>query len=225
MNFDKQHKIIDEEFSYHSNVWFRTYTTSINSIKNASNLIIEGMKSKPKKKLLLFGNGGSAADAQHIAAEFTNRYSIERIPLPAIALTTDSSAITAISNDYEFNEIFKKQIIAIGQEGDIAIGISTSGTSENVIRALDKAKELKIKTILLTGNHRTNIYPNYDEIIEAYSISTPRIQEMHILIGHIICRLVDEEFKKKNNINGTNNKKPIIDYPEYSTKNQRTLTL
>src|SRR5512136_3066147 len=104
-------------------------------------------------KLLLFGNGGSAADAQHIAAEFVNRYIIDRPPLPALALTTDTSVLTSISNDFAFQEVFAKQVKALGKEGDVAIGISTSGNSPNIIRAFEVAKEIGMKTVALTGNN------------------------------------------------------------------------
>ena len=143
-------------------------------------------------KILLFGNGGSAGDAQHIAAEFVNRFMIERRPLPAIALTTDTSVITSISNDYSYDEIFSKQILALGQPNDIAFGISTSGTSKNVILGLDEAKKKGLKTILLTGD-TTHKYL-YDVVVGVPSKITARIQECHIIIGHIICTMVDENF-------------------------------
>ena len=197
MNTMDRLNLIRQEFDKHVECTKLTLGKSLNSIERVSSLIVEGFKLQPRKKVILFGNGGSAADCQHIAAEFTNRFSIEREPLPAIALTTDTSAITAISNDYDFNEIFVKQIKAIGNEGDIAIGISTSGTSNNVIKALIQAKQLKMKTILLTGIIKENKY-KFDEIIEVSSFSTPRIQEMHIFIGHIICLLIDKEYEKLN---------------------------
>jgi len=193
MNTIERLSIIEQEINNHIDTCFRTLNTIIPSIERVSSLIVECYKHQPRRKVILFGNGGSAADCQHIAAEFTNRFSIEREPLPAISLTTDTSTLTAISNDYNFNEIFRKQISAIGQEGDIAIGISTSGTSKNVILALNKAKELNIKTILLTGN--ININYDYDEIIKVESNTTARIQEIHILIGHIICLLIDKEYE------------------------------
>ena len=142
------------------------------------------------RKLLLFGNGGSAADAQHITAEFVNGFVIERKPLPAIALTTDTSILTAISNDYSFDEIFIKQIEALGKEGDVALGITTSGFSRNVVDALRIAKDLKMITIALTGGNtcRTSFV---DISLRVPSRSTPLIQEAHIAIGHILCGLVD----------------------------------
>ncbi len=144
-------------------------------------------------KLLLFGNGGSAADAQHIAAEFVNRYIIDRPPLPAIALTTDTSILTSVSNDSSFNEIFSKQIKALGKEGDVAVGISTSGNSPNMVKAFEVAKEMGIKTIALTGNDGGTLAKIADVSLVVPSGSTPRIQETHILIGHILCEMVEHQ--------------------------------
>ena len=142
-------------------------------------------------KLFFFGNGGSAADAQHLAAEFVNRYVMDRPPLPAIALTTDASVLTSVSNDFAFNEIFAKQIRALGKERDVAIGITTSGNSPNVVKAFEVAKEMGIKTIALTGNDGGIIGKMADFPLIVPSTSTPRIQEAHILIGHIICEMVE----------------------------------
>ena len=141
-------------------------------------------------KVLLFGNGGSAADAQHIAAEFMNRFLIERPPLPAIALTTDTSILTSISNDYAFDEIFSKQLKALGKKGDIAIGITTSGSSPNVLRAFRVAKKLGITTIALAADGG-KIASLADIALCVPSKSTPRIQEAHIVVGHILCELTD----------------------------------
>ncbi|MDI6776215.1 MAG: D-sedoheptulose 7-phosphate isomerase [Syntrophales bacterium] len=146
---------------------------------------------KTGNKILLFGNGGSAADAQHLAAEFINRFIIERPPLPAIALTTDTSVITSIGNDYDFSEIFSKQIKAIGQQGDIAWGISTSGNSPNVVKALEIAKKIGMITIGLTGKDGGKIAQMVDYSLHVSSQSVPRIQEVHITLGHVICEMVD----------------------------------
>ncbi|MDP2969297.1 MAG: D-sedoheptulose 7-phosphate isomerase [Deltaproteobacteria bacterium] len=142
-------------------------------------------------KLFFFGNGGSAADAQHLAAEFVNRYIMDRPPLPAISLTTDTSILTSVSNDFSFKEVFAKQLKALGKEGDVAIGISTSGTSSNIIKAFEVAKEMGIKTIALTGNDGGSLVKIADVSLIVPSSSTPRIQEVHILIGHILCELVE----------------------------------
>jgi D-sedoheptulose 7-phosphate isomerase len=146
---------------------------------------------KAGNKILLFGNGGSAADAQHLAAEFVNRFVIERPPLPAIALTTDTSIITSIGNDYDFSDIFSKQIRAIGQKGDIAWGMSTSGTSVNVVKAIETAKKIGMVTIGLTGRDGGDVARIVDHSLNVSSTSTPRIQEVHITVGHVICEMVD----------------------------------
>ena len=141
-------------------------------------------------KILIFGNGGSAADAQHIAAEFINRFRIERQPLAALALTTDTSIITSIANDYHFDEIFEKQLRALGKKGDIAVGISTSGNSRNVIRAAAAAKEIGLLTIGLTGP-RGKLAELVDLNFAVESQITARIQESHIMLGHLLCELMD----------------------------------
>jgi D-sedoheptulose 7-phosphate isomerase len=146
---------------------------------------------KTGNKVLLFGNGGSAADAQHIAAEFVNRFLIERPPLPAIALTTDTSILTSISNDYGYAESFAKQLKALGKEGDVAIGISTSGSAANVIKALKVAKELGLKTVGLTGMDGGELAKTVDLAIVVDSQVTARIQEVHITVGHVFCEMVD----------------------------------
>jgi D-sedoheptulose 7-phosphate isomerase len=143
------------------------------------------------RKLMLCGNGGSAADAQHIAAEFVNRFLLERPPLPAIALTTDTSIITSVGNDYSFDEVFSKQVKAIGMEGDILLAISTSGDSANVLLAVEAAKNLEIFTVGLTGGDGGKLATLADLALVVKSDTTPRIQETHMLVGHIICQLVD----------------------------------
>jgi D-sedoheptulose 7-phosphate isomerase len=152
---------------------------------------------KKGNKILLFGNGGSAADAQHLAAEFVNRFIIERPPLPAIALTTDSSVLTSIANDYEYSEIFSKQIRAIGQPGDIAWGLSTSGNSPNVLKGLETAKKLGLTTIALTGRDGGPIAKAADHVLNVSSNLTPRIQEAHITAGHVICEMIDYKLFQK----------------------------
>lgn len=142
-------------------------------------------------KIVLFGNGGSAADAQHIAAEFVNRYLIDRPPLPAIALTTDTSVLTSIANDFSYDQVFEKQIKAIGGSGDAAIGISTSGTSSNVIRGLQAARELGLITIGIGGPVESPMKNECRYYLAVHGAPTPRIQEVHLLIGHTIVELVD----------------------------------
>jgi D-sedoheptulose 7-phosphate isomerase len=151
-------------------------------------------------RVLIFGNGGSAADAQHLAAEFVNRFQVERPPLAALALTTDASILTAVANDYDFREVFAKQVRALGRPGDLAWGISTSGSSANVVAGLDAARGLGLRTLALSGGdggpvaaaaHQAHIVP---------ASNTPRVQEVHITLGHVLCDLVDfllfpEKFK------------------------------
>jgi D-sedoheptulose 7-phosphate isomerase len=143
-------------------------------------------------KLLLFGNGGSAADAQHIAAEFVNRFVIERPPLPAIALTTDTSALTSIANDYGYANVFAKQVQALGRRGDVAIAISTSGNAVNVLRAVAACRRIGVRTIALTGGSGGKLAGAADLVLRAGGTTdTARIQETHILAGHVICEQVD----------------------------------
>ena len=137
------------------------------------------------------GNGGSAADAQHIAAEFTGRYKVERRGLPAIALTTDTSALTAIGNDYGYDRVFERQVESLANPGDLLIGISSTGNSDNVIKAFKKAKEIGCKTVGLSGKGGGNFNDNCDLNVVVPSEDTPRVQEMHILIGHTICQIID----------------------------------
>lgn len=166
----------------------------IKQIKEASDLI--NMSLLSGNKVLLFGNGGSAGDAQHIAAEFTGRFISERAALPAIALTTDTSAITAIGNDYGFDKIFERQVEALAVKGDVLIGISTSGNSLNVINGLRAGKNLGCTTIAFTGRDGGDISKSCDINLIVPSYTTARIQEVHILIGHIICELADNIKKR-----------------------------
>ena len=145
------------------------------------------------KKVILFGNGGSAMDASHIAAEFVNRFLMERPPLPAIALNTDAAVITSISNDYDFSQVYSKQLSALGHEGDIVIGISTSGNSPNVLKAIETAKKNGMKTVILTGGNGGKMAGLADYAFIVPTKVTPRIQETHITLGHTICQMVDEE--------------------------------
>jgi len=163
---------------------------NLEDIIKATKIITKALRSK--KKVLFFGNGGSAADAQHLAAEFVNRFLFNRPALPGIALTTDTSVLTSIANDSHYRLIFSRQIEAFGHEGDVAIGISTSGTSPNVVEGLEKAKKMGISTIALVGGKAGNLLDQVDIVISVPSTSTPRIQEAHIMLGHIICQLVEE---------------------------------
>lgn len=143
-------------------------------------------------KIVLCGNGGSAADAQHIAGEFLCRFYKDRSPLPAIALTTDTSTITAIGNDYAFDQIFSRQIEALGRPGDVLLGISTSGSSKNVLQAFKVAGEKGMKRVLLTGATARDIAEISDLVVSVPSTDTPRIQEMLLAVEHLICETVEE---------------------------------
>ena len=147
---------------------------------------------KAGNKLLVFGNGGSACDTQHFVGEFVNRFMHDRRPLPAIALTADMSILTSCANDYSYNDVFERQLRALGKEGDIAIGISTSGKSKNVIQALKAAKELKLMTIGLTGNDGGEVGRLVDYHVNVGLGKTPRIQETHIVVLHLIAEMVDK---------------------------------
>ena len=160
-------------------------------IIKVADLIVEAFNNG--NKLLFCGNGGSAADAQHLAAEFSGRYYLNRPPLHAEALHTDTSFMTAVSNDFSFDEVYARLIQGIGKQGDILIGMSTSGNSKNVIKALEEAKKKNIITIGFTGKANGNMKPCCDYLINIPSDDTPRIQECHLMLGHAICELVEKE--------------------------------
>ncbi|MFW6381193.1 MAG: D-sedoheptulose 7-phosphate isomerase [Bacillota bacterium] len=146
-------------------------------------------------KVLIFGNGGSAADAQHVAGELVGHYNLDRRSYPAIALTTDSSIITCVSNDYAFDRIFSRQVEGLGQPGDLAIGITTSGNSTNVVKGLEKARRQDLYTVGFTGNSGGEMREMVDVLINVPSESTPRVQEAHITIFHIVCDLVERKLE------------------------------
>ncbi len=180
---------IIQSFRESADLKVRFIRQNVNLLGQVIQMVVEAFKRG--NKVLLFGNGGSAADAQHIAAEFINRFLIERPPLPAIALTTDTSVLTSISNDYGYVDSFSKQLKALGREGDVAIGLSTSGTSANVIKAIKVAKEMGLKTVSLAGGDGGEVAKLSDVALVVDSPSTPRIQEVHITIGHVLCEMVD----------------------------------
>ena len=142
-------------------------------------------------KLILFGNGGSAADAQHIAAELVGRFDFDREPVPAMALTADTSALTAIANDYGYDRVFERQLLGLGKAGDVAVGISTSGDSPNVLRALTAARDMGIAATGLTGGDGGALKDVADPVLVVPSSETPRIQEMHIVVGHLMCAAIE----------------------------------
>jgi len=151
--------------------------------------IVERMRAGGK--VMFCGNGGSAADAQHLAAELAGRYLIDRAPLAAMALTTNSSTLTAVGNDYSFEDIFERQVRGIGRPGDVAVGISTSGNSSNVLKAMHAASDMDILSIGLTGEDGGKMSSACDICIQVPSSATPRIQEMHIAVGHNLCELIE----------------------------------
>jgi D-sedoheptulose 7-phosphate isomerase len=164
---------------------------TIAMVAEVSGLLVSALKQG--NKLLLAGNGGSAADAQHIAAEMVGRFAFDRPALPALALSVNSSCVTAIGNDYGFDQVFSRQIEALARPGDVFIGISTSGNSANVLRAVDAAKKMGLRTVALTGLNGGKLKAAAERCICAPSNETPRIQECHILIGHIVSELVEQE--------------------------------
>jgi len=172
------------------------------SIAKVSEILVEALRQG--NKVLLFGNGGSAADAQHIAAELVGRFAFDRPALPALALSENSSCVTAIGNDYGYDKVFSRQLEALARPDDVAIGISTSGNSPNVLWAMSTAKKIGLHTIALTGSTGGNLKAAVDLCICVPSNETPRIQECHILIGHIISQLVESEiFHEKGRISGS----------------------
>lgn len=170
----------------------RVIEKSIPVLENIAEVLIKALKMG--NKILLFGNGGSAADSQHIAAELVSRFLRERKALPAIALTTDTSILTAIGNDYSFDNVFARQIEALGLPGDVAFGISTSGNSKNVIKAMQAAKRLEMITIGFTGENGGGLKNDVDFCFHAPSSSTPHIQEAHLAVAHALCDVVEREF-------------------------------
>lgn len=163
---------------------------TVATIVRVSEILIDSLQAG--KKVLLFGNGGSAGDAQHIAAEFVGRFAFDRPALPALALSVNTSCLTAIGNDYGFDLVFSRQIEALGHRGDVAIGISTSGNSPNVLRALSVGKKTGLHTVAFTGCSGGELKDAVDHCICVPSNETPRIQECHILIGHVIAQLVEQ---------------------------------
>ena len=186
--------IIKFEFEEHLKTSQATFESIGHSVEVAAKLCIDCLKNG--NKILLFGNGGSAADAQHIAAELVGRYKTERKGLAAIALTTDTSALTAIGNDYGYDRVFDRQVEALANTGDVAIGISTGGSSANVASALKLAKDLDCKTIGFSGRGGVEMNELCDINIVVPAQDTARIQEMHIVIGHTICHLIDLAFSE-----------------------------
>lgn len=172
----------------------------LDRVLQAAELITESFRQG--HKLLVFGNGGSAADAQHFAAEFVNRFRADRPALPAIALTTDTSVLTSISNDYDYALVFARQIAALGQAGDVALGITTSGNSPNVLRAFEEARRRGLRTIALTGADGGKAAPLAELALIVPSPSTPRVQEVHLVIEHLLCELIEDRLAQERQWTG-----------------------
>lgn len=185
-------EIIDAELNAHLETIKNVLNTNVQALSESCDLVVNTILSG--KKVLLFGNGGSAGDAQHIAAEFTGRFVKERKGLPAIALTTDTSALTAIGNDYGYERVFSRQVEALANEGDLLIGISTSGNSPNVLLAFEQGKKMGCNIISFSGRDGGKMKELSDVNLIVPSNVTARIQEMHILFGHIICTALDSKF-------------------------------
>jgi D-sedoheptulose 7-phosphate isomerase len=172
------------------------------TVAKVSEILVKALKQG--NKALLFGNGGSAADAQHIAADLVGRFAFNRPALPALALSVNTSSVTAIGNDYGFDQVFSRQLEALARAGDVAIGISTSGNSANVLRAMSTARKMGLHTIALTGRTGGKLRNTADHCICVPSDDTPRIQECHTLIGHIISELVEREiFHEEGRVSGS----------------------
>lgn len=192
----REKTLMKEAFSSHEALTSLTYEHCGSTILRVASYMIDALKNG--HKIIFMGNGGSAADAQHLAAELVGRFTRERKGLAAIALTTDTSILTAIANDYGYDQIFSRQVEALAQNGDIIIGISTSGNSPNILKAMEIASERGCVLIGFAGNKGGKLYQNTDLCITVPSLVTARIQEMHILIGHVLCDIVEEYFSRKD---------------------------
>lgn len=191
-----QSNVIQKAFRDHEALTKLTYEKCGASILRVASYIIDALGNG--NKIILMGNGGSAADAQHLAAEFVGRFTRERQGLPAIALTTDSSILTAIANDYGYDKVFSRQVEALANPGDVVLGISTSGNSSNILNAMEVADSKKCILIGFSGNTGGKLTQNTDICINVPDPVTARIQEMHILIGHIICDIVEAAFSERS---------------------------
>tara|TARA_B100001248_G_C27396866_1_gene466180 strand:+ start:4495 stop:5061 length:567 start_codon:yes stop_codon:yes gene_type:complete len=170
---------------------YKALESESDNIETVTKLMLQALKNK--NKIIFCGNGGSAGDSQHLAAELMGRYKIDRNPLPAIALTVDTSAITSIGNDYGYDKVFSRQLEGIGEKGDVLVGISTSGESKNVLEAIKASKKLSITSVCLTGNRETEMTKLSDYSIKTPSKETNHIQEMHITVGQLMCGIIESE--------------------------------
>lgn len=191
----KETLMMQEAFFSHKTITELTLEVCGSSILRTASYIVDALEKG--KKIIFLGNGGSAADAQHLAAELVGRFTRERKGLPAIALTTDSSILTAIANDYGYEQVFSRQIEALAEQGDVVVGISTSGNSPNVLKAMQSAANKGCVLVGFSSKFGGKLLENTDLCVMVPSSVTARIQEMHILIGHIVCDIVEENFFKK----------------------------
>jgi D-sedoheptulose 7-phosphate isomerase len=192
----REESLMTETFKNHEALTSLTYEHCGSTILRLASCMIDALENG--RKVFFMGNGGSAADAQHLTAELVGRFTRERQGLPAIALTTDTSILTAIANDYGYDQIFSRQIEALAQDGDVVVGISTSGNSPNILKAMEAASNKGCILVGFAGNKGGKLYENTDLCITVPSLVTARIQEMHILIGHVLCDIVEEYFSRKD---------------------------
>lgn len=191
----KEEALLRNAFNSHETLTNLTYEQCGSTTLRVASYITDALENG--RKVIFMGNGGSAADAQHLAAELVGRFTRERKGLPAIALTTDTSILTAIANDYGYDQVFSRQVEALAQSGDVVVGISTSGNSPNILKAMRVASDNGCILIGFSGNKGGKLYENTDLCITVPSSVTARIQEMHILIGHVLCDIVEDYFSKK----------------------------
>tara|TARA_Y100000813_G_scaffold196248_1_gene179434 strand:+ start:649 stop:1257 length:609 start_codon:yes stop_codon:yes gene_type:complete len=184
-------EFFDEQILEHSRVLKKTKETTQQSFIKIVRLCVDIIRNG--NKIIFFGNGGSASDSQHLATELCVRFSENRKPISAISLNTDTSVLTAIGNDLGFNHIFSRQIEALGKPNDLVVAISTSGKSKNIIEGLKKSREMQLKTVCFTGSNIENIIAYSDEVISVPAKNTSRIQEMHILLGQMLCNAIESE--------------------------------
>jgi D-sedoheptulose 7-phosphate isomerase len=192
----REDSLMKEAFNNHETLVKLTYDTCGSTILRVASYMIDALENG--RKVIFMGNGGSAADAQHLAAELVGRFTRERKGLASVALTTDTSILTAIANDYGYDQVFSRQVEALAQKGDVVVGISTSGNSPNILKAMEVASEKGCILIGFAGGKGGKLYENTDLCITVPSLTTARIQEMHILIGHVLCDIVEEYFSRKD---------------------------
>lgn len=189
---DLDHNVLQKAFARHVEAVEKSMKEIMPSVQRGSAVLLSAFNNK--KRLFMCGNGGSAADSQHFAAEWLCRYKDDRPPMPAIALTTDTSTLTAIANDYDFEQVFARKVDALGSEGDVLVAFTTSGQSKNILAAIKKAKERGMKVIALTGSRGRSLESRVDVAVVVPSDETARIQEIHQIVYHVWCEFVDAHY-------------------------------